>query len=63
MTPQSNNHNVEVKTGPRRNNITHCTTLGGENNPMPKCTMHGDTNASIIKPHKIPQTGYNNTKA
>ena len=63
VTPQSNNYNVELKIRPIRNKITHCVTFGGENNPMPNCIMCGDTSASVIKPHKSPQTGYNNTKA
>jgi hypothetical protein len=33
---QSNNHNAEVKTGPRKNKITHCVTFSGENKPMLK---------------------------
>jgi hypothetical protein len=62
MALQSTNYNAEVKTGPRRSNITHCTTIVVKNNPMPQRTMHSDTrHFQPLNPIK-PKPGYGDTK-
>ena len=63
VRPKSNNYHTKVKVGLSKNRKTQIVTSSGEINKMPKCTMHDDMNASVIKPHKSSQTGYNNAKA
>jgi hypothetical protein len=59
---RSNNYHTKVKTGPSKNRKTHFVTTSGEINQLPICTMCGDTNTLVIKPHKNPHTRYNNVK-